>query len=105
MCRKCGKPVLTAEVYRTTVCADCGADLHSCINCKYYAPGSHYDCHETVDELVSDFIYMFWNKDEIPSMFFLATPSFISYIPIFGIVIAETLFIYLIFTFCLLLLS
>ena len=54
MCRKCGKPVLIAEVYRTTVCADCGADLHSCINCKYYAPGSHYDCHETVDELVSD---------------------------------------------------
>ena len=53
MCRKCGKPVLTAEVYRTTVCADCGADLHSCINCKYYAPGSHYDCHATVDELVS----------------------------------------------------
>ncbi len=32
----------------------CGADLHSCINCKFYSKGSHYDCRETVDELVKD---------------------------------------------------
>lgn len=29
-------------------------ELHSCKNCIYYAPGSHFDCHETVDELVID---------------------------------------------------
>ena len=29
-------------------------DLHSCVNCKFYSPGSHYDCHETIDELVKD---------------------------------------------------
>ena len=33
---------------------DLWADLHSCVNCKFYSPGSHYDCHETIDELVKD---------------------------------------------------
>lgn len=56
MCKKCGKPIgrNTAQIGRTDACEFCGADLHSCINCKFYSPGSHYDCKETVDELVKD---------------------------------------------------
>lgn len=54
MCKKCGKKILITEIHRTTVCPDCGADLHTCINCRHYSPGSHYDCHETIDELVKD---------------------------------------------------
>ena len=40
------------EISRTSICPDCGRDLHVCRNCQFYAPGQHYDCHETVDEPV-----------------------------------------------------
>lgn len=52
ICWKCGKEY-DGEVHRTTVCG-CGADLHSCYNCKFYLEGNHYDCAETVDDIVSD---------------------------------------------------
>lgn len=55
MCWKCGKPIDTTEtIYRDSLCPECGADLHCCRNCRYYAPGAHYDCHETVQEPVAD---------------------------------------------------
>jgi len=54
MCKKCGKAITVSEITRSSICPDCGADLHSCINCRFYSPGSHYDCHENVDELVKD---------------------------------------------------
>ena len=54
MCKKCGKPITQAQIVRTSTCEICGADLHSCVNCKFYSPGSHYDCHETIDEVVKD---------------------------------------------------
>lgn len=54
MCWKCKTPVPAGDIYRTATCAVCGADLHVCRNCRFYEPGSHYDCHETVDEEVRD---------------------------------------------------
>ncbi|MBO5137472.1 MAG: hypothetical protein J6B81_03125 [Spirochaetaceae bacterium] len=55
MCWKCLKPIEnTLEIYRTSVCPECGTDLHCCRNCKFYSPNSHYDCHESIDELVVD---------------------------------------------------
>ena len=54
MCKKCGKPITADSITRSSTCDTCGADLHSCINCVFYAPGNHYDCRETVDELVKD---------------------------------------------------
>ena len=54
MCKKCGKPINQTEMFRSSTCEFCGSDLHSCINCKFYEPGSHYDCHESVQERVSD---------------------------------------------------
>lgn len=54
ICWKCKKEIDVAQIYRTTECPLCHADLHSCKGCKFYAPGSHYDCKETVDSVVSD---------------------------------------------------
>ena len=54
MCWKCGNNVEIETISRVTECPVCHADLHSCKNCEYYSPGSHYDCGETVDELVKD---------------------------------------------------
>ncbi|MCI1209818.1 MAG: hypothetical protein LKF96_10285 [Treponema sp.] len=55
MCWKCGNSVENVrDLHRTAVCPFCGADLHCCKNCSFYEPGSHYDCHETIDEPVTD---------------------------------------------------
>ncbi len=55
MCWKCGSAITESDpISRSASCPVCGADLRSCRNCSFYAPGSHYDCHETVDELVKD---------------------------------------------------
>jgi hypothetical protein len=55
MCWKCGKQIDSTEtIYRDSVCPECGADLHCCRNCRFYEPGAHFDCHETVEELVTD---------------------------------------------------
>ncbi|MBQ9495554.1 MAG: hypothetical protein IJR50_07960 [Treponema sp.] len=54
-CWRCGKPADAREkIFRTTTCALCGADLHCCKGCAFYLPGAHYDCGETVEELVRD---------------------------------------------------
>jgi len=55
MCWKCSKDITLLEpVSRSAECPECHADIRCCKNCVYYAPGSHYDCHETIEELVSD---------------------------------------------------
>lgn len=53
-CKKCGKVIELAQVFRNTTCPFCSADLHSCIHCNFYSKGSHYDCRETVDENITD---------------------------------------------------
>ena len=51
-CPYCGKEI--SGVYFSTVCPSCNKCLHSCKCCKHYHQGSHYDCMEDVDELVTD---------------------------------------------------
>ncbi|MBP3709008.1 MAG: hypothetical protein J6I73_01155 [Treponema sp.] len=54
-CWRCGKQAGASEkIVRTTTCTLCGADLHCCRGCAFYSPGAHYDCRETVEELVKD---------------------------------------------------
>lgn len=54
ICWKCGKQI-DQEIYRTTCCNFCGAMLHCCKGCRFYSPGSHFDCAESaVLELVKD---------------------------------------------------
>lgn len=54
ICWKCGKEIKVEQVMRSTECPLCHADLHSCKGCKFYAPGNHYDCKETVDDVITD---------------------------------------------------
>lgn len=55
MCWKCKSNIDIEEpVSRSAECPVCHTSLHSCKNCVYYSPGSHYDCHETIEELVKD---------------------------------------------------
>jgi len=54
-CHFCGAAVEDPRaVYRTSSCAGCGRDLKICLNCRFYSPGSHGDCAETIDELVRE---------------------------------------------------
>ncbi|MBN2625605.1 MAG: hypothetical protein JXA95_02975 [Spirochaetales bacterium] len=52
-CVKCGASV-EGSVYRNTLCPSCGAELHSCANCRHYAKGQPYDCRESIQEPVND---------------------------------------------------
>ncbi len=36
------------------VCVECGLDLHVCRNCRFYGPGSKWDCAETIEVQVVD---------------------------------------------------
>jgi len=55
MCWKCGKPIdMSESIYRTSICPECGADLHCCRNCRFYEQGIHFDCRETVEEPITD---------------------------------------------------
>lgn len=55
MCWKCKiNTVDVNSISRSTECPVCHSDLHCCKNCSFYEVGSHYDCHETIDELVKD---------------------------------------------------
>jgi len=55
MCAKCGKalPEGIRIGFRDT-CPDCSAELHTCRMCRFYKPGAHYDCAETVEYPVVD---------------------------------------------------
>ena len=54
ICWKCKKDIGERAVHRATECPQCSADLHTCKGCTFYAPGSHYDCHERIEEAVRD---------------------------------------------------
>ncbi len=54
-CARCGRELeRDLEVFRTTFCPECRADLHTCTNCIFYQPGAHWDCRETIQEQVVD---------------------------------------------------
>ena len=54
-CHFCGAEVDGSRpVGRSSTCDDCGKDLRICLNCAFYAPGSHWDCRETIDEAVRE---------------------------------------------------
>lgn len=37
-----------------TLCPHCSKSLHSCVNCRFYSPGSYHDCLEGVEEVIID---------------------------------------------------
>jgi hypothetical protein len=55
MCWYCGSAVKDAEpIGRSLKCEDCGKDLRSCRNCKFFLPKSSGSCAETNAEPVAD---------------------------------------------------
>lgn len=54
-CHFCGTAVDDPRaVYRDSTCSSCRRDLKVCTNCRFYSPGAHWDCAESVDEQVTD---------------------------------------------------
>jgi len=54
-CYFCGEEITASEkIYRSSTCPVCGKDLKICLNCRFYTPGSHWDCLETISEPVRD---------------------------------------------------
>ena len=48
-----GRPSrIRARCTASSTCPSCGKDLKICLNCRFYSPGAHWDCSETIDELV-----------------------------------------------------
>ncbi len=44
---------IEGEVDFHSYCPRCGKPLHSCVNCVFLAPGAYHDCHEGVEEEVT----------------------------------------------------
>lgn len=54
-CYSCGYEFPESmAVYRSTLCPSCGKDVKACLNCRFYEPGAHWDCRETINEMVAD---------------------------------------------------
>jgi len=55
MCWYCGSPINDPEpIGRSLRCQDCGKDLRSCKNCRFFQSGSRGDCRETSAEPQAD---------------------------------------------------
>jgi len=55
VCSRCGKEAAAeAKVSRQSLCPHCGAYLHACVNCAFYAPGKNNDCNEPQAEEARD---------------------------------------------------
>ncbi|RKX76188.1 MAG: hypothetical protein DRP87_12590 [Spirochaetes bacterium] len=53
-CYFCGQEILEERITRSSVCSKCGRDLKICLHCKFYKPGAHWDCWETITEPVRE---------------------------------------------------
>ena len=53
-CHRCGRETSGDRIAVRALCADCGAWLHCCRNCGFYAPGAANDCREPNAERVAD---------------------------------------------------
>ncbi|HNQ01206.1 MAG TPA: hypothetical protein PKN59_02835 [Syntrophales bacterium] len=52
-CHACGGEIrIDRTVGRQETCPRCGADLHACLNCRFYSPGAYNDCREPQAERV-----------------------------------------------------
>lgn len=55
ICQACGQSLdIGDRVGRKEDCPFCTADLHACIQCRFYEPGHHNDCRESQAELISE---------------------------------------------------
>ncbi|MCL5124079.1 MAG: hypothetical protein M1511_06200 [Deltaproteobacteria bacterium] len=53
-CHHCGEPLeFTEKVFRNDTCANCGSDVHCCLNCSEYDDRFSNHCKEPQSEKVS----------------------------------------------------
>ena len=53
-CWKCCKSIDVVKVGFRDVCPHCDIDLHTCTNCRYYAPGKPNDCAVPGTDFIRD---------------------------------------------------
>ncbi|MHB8420038.1 MAG: hypothetical protein ACYDCL_18340 [Myxococcales bacterium] len=54
-CRLCGAALeLDGPIGRRDACGHCGADLHACLQCRFYDPSASNQCREPQAERVQD---------------------------------------------------
>jgi hypothetical protein len=54
-CIFCGNELdVEGRVSRNDTCPRCHRDLHCCVQCKFYDPGSYNECKEVSAERVTD---------------------------------------------------
>jgi hypothetical protein len=55
VCHACKKELaLGREIGRRDECPHCNADLHCCLNCRFFDRSAPKQCRETIAELVRD---------------------------------------------------
>lgn len=55
ICHACNKPLdLGREIGRRDECPNCGADLHACLNCRFYDRSAPKQCREPQADLVRE---------------------------------------------------
>ena len=54
-CHACGNSFQpSGKIGRQETCTKCGAVLHCCLNCRFYAESAYHQCHEEQAEFVND---------------------------------------------------
>ena len=54
-CPACGRPIaIDGPIGRRDVCDGCGAELHACVQCRFYDPSASNQCREPQAERVQD---------------------------------------------------
>ncbi len=53
-CAMCGKtlPPKLTEIDYTSRCPSCNAELHTCKNCRYFDPGSRFECSQVIPKRI-----------------------------------------------------
>jgi hypothetical protein len=51
-CSQCGN-LVAGEIGFDTRCARCGTDLHACVQCTSFDPGSRFECMQAISARVS----------------------------------------------------
>lgn len=54
-CFSCGQELdIDGKPGRGEECPHCGSDVKVCLNCRFFSPGAHNDCVETMADRVVD---------------------------------------------------
>ena len=52
-CARCGARVLDVEVALNAICRECGSDLHTCTNCRWFDSSAPKECRQPIEERIA----------------------------------------------------